>query len=342
MSSTDATPSSLANDNAAASPAVPDAALAASLAVALPAPLVSTQWLADHLGRDGLVVLDATVLNVPVPGASKPGAYRWLSGLDQYLVEGHVPGAVFADVLEVFSDPDKPFGFARPNAEQIVQAAASVGIESGSTVVLYDDSVGQWAARVWWLLRSFGFENVAVLDGGLKKWRAEERPLEFGHVEPATARGFTAVERPEFWAEKSDVEAVVSGNAAATLVCALPPSDFSGETGARPRRGHIPGSHSLPAGRLVDRADNALLQGEALAEKLAPVLNAASASAEEGIGPAAVSSSADRIIAYCGGGIAAAAAALALTAAGASNIAIYDGSLNEWSADENAPLVSLV
>ena len=93
----------------------------------LSTPLVSTQWLADHLGRDGLVVLDATVLHVKAP-ATKAG-YRWLSGLDQYLVDGHIPGAVFADVLEVFSDPAKPFGFARPDALQIVAAAASVGID---------------------------------------------------------------------------------------------------------------------------------------------------------------------------------------------------------------------
>lgn len=336
MSSSDATLASPAHATAAGT--APDAALAASLASALPAPLVSTQWLADHLGHDGLIVLDATVLQVKIPGASTPGAYRWLSGLDQYLVEGHIPGALFADVLEVFSDPAKPHGFARPSAELIVAAAASVGIHSGSSVVLYDDSVGQWAARVWWVLRSFGFENVAVLDGGLKKWRSEERPIELGHVEPAIADGFAAVERPEFWAEKSDVEAVVTGEAEATLVCALPPSDFSGETGARPRRGHIPGSHSLPAGRLVDRADNSFLRGEALSEKLAPVLSAGSTAVHSG----SVESSADRIIAYCGGGIAAAAAALALTAAGARNIAIYDGSLNEWTADESAPLVSLV
>ncbi|RZU65984.1 thiosulfate/3-mercaptopyruvate sulfurtransferase [Microterricola gilva] len=309
----------------------------------LSTPLVSTQWLADHLGRDGLVVLDATVLHVKAPG----GGYRWLSGLDQYLVDGHIPGAVFADVLEVFSDPAKPFGFARPDAEQIVAAAASVGIDSDSAVVLYDDSVGQWAARVWWLLRSFGFENVSVLDGGLTKWRAEERQLERGHVEPAVAAGFTAVERPEFWADKDDVAAVVAGEAEATLVCALPPTEFSGETSSRSRAGHIPGSLSLPAGRLVDRADNALLQGAALSEKLAPVLGQATdaeapAESENTSSALAGRELAPRIITYCGGGIAAAAAALALTAAGTGNIAIYDGSLNEWTADENAPLVSLV
>ena len=137
---------------------------AASAAVALPTPLVSTQWLADNLGSAKLVVLDATVLNVKAPG----GGYRWLSGEDQYLVDGHIQGAVFADILEVFSDPNKPFGFARPDAEQIAAAAASVGIDDSSAVVLYDDSVGQWASRIWWLLRSFGFENVAVLDGDRK------------------------------------------------------------------------------------------------------------------------------------------------------------------------------
>ncbi|MFC6357429.1 sulfurtransferase [Luethyella okanaganae] len=296
--------------------------------LALPSPLISTQWLADHLGSDGLVVLDATVLSVQAPG----GGHRWLSGYNQYLITGHIPGSVFADVLEVFSDPNGSFDFARPDAQQIAAAAASIGIGDDSTVVVYDASVGQWASRIWWLLRSFGFERVAVLDGGLAKWNSEGRTLDTGHVEPRPTGPFTAVEQPGFWVDKAFVASVVTGETDAVLVCALPPSDFSGETGSRPRRGHIPGSVNVPAGRLVDRGSNAYLRGEALSERLAPAFEAAGTA--DGDGAEIL------IVVYCGGGIAAASGALALTIAGHRNVAVYDGSLNEWSADEAAPLAS--
>ena len=285
-----------------------------------PAPLASAQWLADHLGSDGLVVLDATVLDV----ASPAGGRTWLSGYDQYLVEGHIPGALFAEVLEEFSDPAGRFAFTRPAAEQFGAAVAALGIGADSTVVVYDTSIGQWASRLWWLFRSFGFQNISVLDGGITSWKAVDRPLEFGHVQAEPVAADAAFE-PEalagFWADKADVEAVLSGDRDATLVCSLPPSDFSGETGARPRRGHIPGSVNVPSGRLVQREDRTLLRGDGLAERLAP------ATASE-----------KPVILYCGAGIAATLGALALTLAGRADVAVYDGSLGEWSADAEAPL----
>lgn len=285
--------------------------------LALSSPLVSTQWLADHLGSDTLVVLDATVLVVK----AADGRQRWLSGHDEYLIGGHVPGAVFADLLEVFSDPDGDFGFARPSAELFERAAASVGIDNHTRVVVYDSSVGQWAARIWWLFRSFGYDNVAVLDGGLTKWRAEARPSATGHVTPSTSVGFTASPRAELWVDKAFVESIVAGDTDAALVCSAPPAEFSGEASSRTRPGHIPGSVSLPAGRLVDRATNAFLRDEALRARVAPAAGSAA-----------------RVVTYCGAGIAAAASALALTLAGHDAVAIYDGSLNEWAADESAPL----
>ena len=97
--------------------------------------------------------------------------------------------------------------------------------------------VGQWAARLWWLFRAFGYDHVAVLDGGAQKWIAERRELATGHVEPVPAT-FSASERPELWVERADVEAIVDGTAAAALVCGIPAKEFTGETGT----GHIPGS----------------------------------------------------------------------------------------------------
>lgn len=283
----------------------------------LPSPVVSTQWLADHLGAEKLVVLDATVLPYTQP-SGRPG---YLTGHEQYVMTGHIPGAVFADLIDELSDAAGAYPFTRPSAALFEASIGALGIDNETTVVVYDSVVGQWAARVWWLFRSFGYDTVAVLDGGLKKWIAEERQTDIGFVElPATS--FTAAERPELWVDKAEVEAIVRGDVAAALVCGIPPLEFTGEAGHRKRLGHIPGSHSAPAGRLVDRESNALLPPDALRASFGPTLDS------------------ERIVTYCAGGIAAASDALALTLLGHTNVAIYDGSLNEWSADEAAPLVT--
>jgi len=288
-------------------------------APALSSPLVSTQWLADHLGAPGLLVVDASVVGFARPD----GKAGYLSGHEQYILEGHLPGAVFADLIEEFSDPEGAYPFTRPDAERFAAAAGAIGVGDGSTVIVYDSAVGQWASRVWWLFRAFGYDRVAVLDGGLAKWRAEGRTIEIGHVEPVAA-AFTPHERPELWADKADVEAVVRGEREAALVCATPPKEFTGETSSRVRPGHIPGSTSAPAAFLVDRETNAVLGADRLRERLAPALGA------------------PQIITYCGGGIAAASAALALTLLGERSVAVYDASLNEWAADPDAPLETLV
>ena len=277
----------------------------------VPGPLVSTQWLADHLGGESLVVLDATVL--PVEG----GGY--VAGDEEYFVHGHVPGAYSADLIEQFSDSEARFPFTRPGREQFERAAGEHGIANDVTVIVYDTASGQWAARLWWLLRSFGHEEVAVLDGGLTRWRQEERPLETGYLAPV-ARTFVAEERDGFWVDKLEVEDVAAGRRPGALVCAVPAKEFSGEAPVRRRAGHIPGSVSVPAGTLVDRETRLLLTPEALAGRLAPVPRD------------------ERVILYCAGGIAATTGALALTLLGHRDIAVYDGSLNEWAADPDAEL----
>jgi len=285
----------------------------------LSSPLVSTQWLADYQGSESLVVLDATVLPYAAPNG-RPG---FLSGHEQYLVEGHIPGALFADLIEELSDTESPLPFTHQTASAFGTAVGALGIDNETTVVVYDGSVGQWSARLWWLFRSFGYDRVAVLDGGYKKWLAEGRDTETGHREPRSA-DFVATERKELWATKSDIEDVLSGKADAALVCGVPPKEFSGEEGSRARKGHIPGSISVPAGRLVDRETNAVIDDAGLRAAFGPAFDE------------------DRIITYCGAGIAASADALALTLLGHRNVAIYDGSLSEWAADATLPVESLV
>ncbi|MEA9985582.1 sulfurtransferase [Subtercola sp. RTI3] len=292
----------------------------------LVAPIVSTQWLCDHIGSDSVVVLDASVLRV-TGFDSHP---TWLSGLDQYLVGGHIPGAIFADLIDEFSNPTGAFGFERPSIAQFEAAAAAVGVTNDSTVIVYDTAAGQWAARLWWLFRANGYDRVAVLDGGLTKWNHEDRPIDTGSVEPARG-AFTSTERPQLWADKTFVASVVSGEAAATLVCAVPASEFAAESGERARRGHIPGSVSVPSGRLVDAETNAFLRPDALRALFAPTLDLTARSA--------VAGTPTLIVAYCDGAIAAAADALALALIGVTDVAIYDGSLTEWSVDDALPLV---
>jgi len=277
----------------------------------VPGPLVSTQWLADHLGGESLVVLDATVLSVEGGGH--------VSGDEEYLVHGHVPGAYSADLIEEFSDPDAALTFTRPSRERFERVAGEHGISNETTVIVYDTATGQWASRLWWLLRSFGHDDVAVLDGGLTQWRHEGRELETGYTAPV-ARTFIARERPELWADKREIEEVVAGQRVGALVCAVPAKEFSGETPVRRRAGYIPGSVSVPARSLVDPETRRLLAPGVLAERLEQV------------------PSGERVILYCAAGIAATEAALALTLIGHSDLAVYDGSLNEWSADPDAAL----
>jgi thiosulfate/3-mercaptopyruvate sulfurtransferase len=285
-----------------------------TVAPLITSPVVSTQWLADHLGSEKLVVLDATVHVVSAPH------HGHVSGHEQFILTGHIPDARFADLLEVFSDPEGEFPFTKPDQARFEAAAASVGIDNDTTVIVYDSAFGQWASRIWWLFRSWGYDRVAVLDGGYTKWVAEGRDTEIGHREIAETR-CVATARPELWVDREYVEAVAAGTVDAALVCGLSPKEFSGEVSSRPRAGHIPGSVSVPAGHLVDRVSNALLNEAALREKFAPVL--------EG----------ERIVAYCAGGITASAVALALTLLGHRNVAVYDGSLNEWAADPRLELV---
>jgi thiosulfate/3-mercaptopyruvate sulfurtransferase len=286
---------------------------------ALTSPLVSTQWLADYLGSDGLVVLDASVLPFQRPDG-KPGL---VSGHEQYLLSGHIPGAIFADLIEELSDTDAKLPFTHQTPDDFAAAIGSLGIDNTTTVVIYDASIGQWASRLWWLFRANGYDQVAVLDGGHKKWLAEDRPVDVGHVDaiPAT---FVATARPESWVTSADIEAILDGSAQGALVCGLPPKEFSGEEGTRKRKGHIPGSINVPAGRLVDSNTNASVPEAELQAAFGPALGE------------------DRVIAYCALGIAASADAFALVRLGHRNVALYDGSLAEWSQIERLPVASLV
>lgn len=280
-------------------------------------PVVSTQWLADYLGADNLVVLDATVLAT----IESDGRAGYRSGHQSYLVNGHVPDAQFADVITALSDPDGLYPFTHPESDRFASVVGDLGIDNDSTVVVYDSVVGQWASRVWWLFRAAGYDRVAVLDGGLVKWLEEDRPLEFGHV-VSHPKQFTASDRPQVWADTAYVEAVVRGDENAALVYATPLPHSPGDTAASGSSGPIPGSLTVPSTSLIDGTTHALVPDAQLKKALAPAL------------------AKPRIVVYCEGGITATAAALALTILGHKQVSVYDGSLWEWAADPDRQLVS--
>jgi thiosulfate/3-mercaptopyruvate sulfurtransferase len=283
-------------------------------------PLVSTEWLASQLGAAGLIVLDATIIK------EAQGELRFVRrpASQEFEVEGHIPGARFADLVNQFSDPQGAFPFTRPTLQQLAQAATAHGIARDSRVIVYDALDGIWAARVWWVLRAFGHQQVAVLDGGLKKWRSEGRALEYGGAPRATLphAPFEPRDNPAAFVDKAYVADILDGGAQDVLCNALRRPVFSGAEQAYPRPGRIPSSLSVPFEELVDPVTNALLPVEILRERLA-------ASTQSG----------GRIVTYCGGGITAAGLALALAVCGFDNVTIYDGSLNEWAADPDLPMI---
>lgn len=282
----------------------------------LPSPLVETTWLVDHLNDPHIRILDSTVFLQPSPSGGvtiESGRKTW--------AQGHIPGAGFADLIEAFSDTSSSLLFTLPSAEQFASAIEELGISEDVNVVIYDQLQNSWAARLWWLLRTFGFDNAAILNGGWKKWTHENLPT--STEIPVFTRGhFLPKSRPELIASKEEVLAAVN-DGKIRLVNALSPDQHEGRIPvSNGRRGHIPSSVNIPAGALVDPITSAYLPLEQLRAK------AASVGATE----------AEKVITYCGGGIAASCDAFILTLLGVPNVAVYDGSLSEWTSDPSLPL----
>lgn len=278
--------------------------------------LVETGWLADNLNEPGLRIYDCTTFLDPDPDHT----YSVRSGRKQY-EEGHIPGAGFLDLQGELSDNDSPLRFTFPSAEQFAAAVGAKGLGDDNRVVLYSAGTMWWATRIWWMLRAFGFDNAAVLNGGYQKWLKEGRPVSTAQAKYAPAT-FTPKPRPGLIVQKEAVLAALQDDDA-VVVNALTRRQHSGESEINyGRPGRISGSVCVPALETIDRERNTFLPADKLNELFAA----------QDVSPG------KRVVTYCGGGIAASADAFALVLLGHEEVALYDNSLSEWARDKSLPM----
>ncbi|MCP3986959.1 MAG: sulfurtransferase [bacterium] len=276
--------------------------------------LIDTDQLERMLEDPQLRVFDATIHFATGEGGHS-GRNDWEAG--------HIPGSRFVDLLTEFSDPDASLPYTRPSARRLEEAIGQLGIDGDSRIVVYSavPESTMWATRLWWLLRSAGIEEISLLDGGLAKWKSEGRRVS---TEPCVYPRTTVTTRPDesWWATKAEVQAAIGDGTVCTL-SALPRSLHTGEAEmGYSRPGRIAGSHNASFTGLLDPETGCLRSESDLRDHF------------QGVGAL----DGERVISYCGGGIAATMNGFALRRLGQSNVGVYDGSLDEWSRDSELPM----
>ncbi len=280
-------------------------------ASSLPGTLVSTEWLAAHLGERDLRVVDGSW---HMPQAKRDPRREFL--------DAHVPGAEFFDI-DAIADRSTSLPHMLPSPTEFSNAVGTLGIGDGDRVVVYDTRGMVSAARVWWTFRVFGHDGIAVLEGGFPKWRAEERPVESGATPPEPRR-FSARFRPELVRQLDQVRANLVTRRE-QVVDARSPGRFLGtepEPRAGLRGGHIPASLNLPYESVYAAGGETFLAPDTLRRTFETA----------GIDLARP------VVTTCGSGITAAALALGLHLAGHRNVAVYDGSWTEWGGRNDTPV----
>jgi thiosulfate/3-mercaptopyruvate sulfurtransferase len=272
--------------------------------------LVSTDWLANELGASDLRVVDASMF---LPSDNRTAAAEFEAE--------HIPGAVFMDLSEIV-DSANPLPMMLPGAEKFASRMQSLGLGDGSRIVIYDNSPWKSAPRAWWMLSQvFGAHGVAVLDGGLAKWKAEGRALESGKP-TVRHRHFTAWKNDKVVRDKAQMRANIDSKAE-QVVDARGAARFTGEE-ADPRpnvgSGHIPGSRNLPFSSVYN-ADGTWKRDDELKAVF------------EGAGI----DLAKPLVATCGSGLTASSIVFGAHLLGMENVALYDGSWSDWGSDPETP-----
>tara|TARA_B100001123_G_scaffold2459_1_gene3328 strand:+ start:9573 stop:10439 length:867 start_codon:yes stop_codon:yes gene_type:complete len=279
--------------------------------------LIQTDELEPFLGDQNLRLYDCTTWLKPDP----PRIYRAESGRASF-EESHIPGANFLDLVENLSDPGASFNFKMPSPPTLSAALEAAGVGDSSNVVLYSRDNIQWATRVWWMMRAIGFDRASVLDGGIDKWEAEGRPTT-SEITPYPAATLSSPQaRMGLFCGKEEVLSDLENNKVCIINALRETLHKGSETLHHGRPGRIPGSCNVPAVSLLDPKTKAYR----------PLAELKSLFQEAG------ALDADKVVIYCGGGIAASSDAFILTLLGKSNVTVYDASLSEWANDLSLPM----
>jgi thiosulfate/3-mercaptopyruvate sulfurtransferase len=275
--------------------------------------LVTTDWLAQHLHDPKLRIIDIRGRVLP-PSEPLPHYYAHRAEYEQ----SHIEGAVFVDWTKDIVDPQSPSQDIA-DAPHYAEFMGRLGVGDDTLVVAYDDADGMLAARMWWTLNYYGHEQVVILDGGWKKWTAENRPTT-GVVPTITPGTFTPRINHSL---RQTAQSILERAENVPLIDVRTPAEFNGQASRAKRKGHIPSAINLPRGVLVN-SDGTMLAPNLIKLKLA----------ESG-----VALDAPNIVLYCNGGVSASYGLLALRMAGYEQGSVYDGSWKDWGNREDLPIV---